>query len=362
MHGLGFDPSQLYDRLAKLDTAGLSFDGLEKCREVIPTEEEVKQLAAYRGDVEKLRDVERRLYKLAFLGRLPQRLQLMTFELQLDQWSVDIREDIGTLIAAAGQVKSSMQLRTVLRVVLLLGNFVNHGSTKSKQTKGFTVESLAKLAELKSPVSPSVTMLHYVAYRVVGGMSLQDAATNTICEELHLIKASSRIAIEEIRGKLDALGSGIRVLASEIKLSAKYDEEVVGSLKRLQARAESELEELTARFSVCESALLDLQHFFGEDPKKRNATALFVALGEFVHAFSKAAAELQRHPARFQDLCGAPSHAQEEEMLSTAISESRGKQTSSPRVMVPSDSLGGPASGQGSTSSELKTLRRCTSS
>jgi len=310
--GLGFPSSELNERLQTLNVQGLDLESLEKCKDVIPTEEEVERMSTFRGDPSTLRDVEQRLYPLCLLTRLPQRLNIMNFAVELQQVSADLKKEIETMTTAAEQVKTSRQLRTILRVVLTLGNFVNHGTTESLATKGFSVEALPKLIEMKSAIHPSVTMLHFVAYRVLGATTEPGCKVGqvpgdpcplrTLRDELNSVGAASRIMSNLIQKQLEAMEQKTKMVASEMKFASKYEPEAIDSLKRIQGQGEVWMDELTVKFNECERQLLDLLHFFGEDPKQRSVSALFATLQEFVDAFSRAVADIRRSPKKFHML------------------------------------------------------------
>lgn len=316
IRGLGFANSELCDRLRTISAKGLDAECIEKCAEVMPTEEEVKRLAAYRGDPASLRDVERQLLPLCAFNRLPQRIQLMTLEVRLGHVAGELARDLGTLVTGAEQVRSSKKLRAVLRVVLVLGNFMNHGSTdgSDRHTKGFSVESLPKLRDMKSPVHPSVTMLHYVAHIVssppkVSSKALPKAEAepdagqlSRLTDELSLASPAARVSMHDVRKELDLLGEEAKLASTELKQAARYEAEAAESIGRLQMKAELKLDELTASFNECERSVLELQHFFGEDPKLRSVNDLFTTLHAFAQAFDQASSDLRNHPARFAPL------------------------------------------------------------
>merc|ERR1719464_1625644 len=98
---------------------------------------------------------------------------MMSFDVQLQNVATELQESLITLRTAAAQMRSSKQLRTILVVVLVMGNFMNHGTVQDHRTKGFTLESLLKLLELKSPLHRSVSLVHYVAHRMFLGARRQ---------------------------------------------------------------------------------------------------------------------------------------------------------------------------------------------
>eukprot|EP00927_Polykrikos_kofoidii_P019709 TRINITY_DN19236_c0_g1_i1.p1 TRINITY_DN19236_c0_g1~~TRINITY_DN19236_c0_g1_i1.p1 ORF type:complete len:1317 (-),score=210.55 TRINITY_DN19236_c0_g1_i1:279-4103(-) len=338
--GLGFGMDELYNRLKTLDTKGVSVDSIEKCSELLPNDEEIGRFQAFRGDPSSLRDMEQRLLPLGSLSRAPQRLKLMIFDLELQQNVGEVREDIRILVQAVEQARNSKQLRKILKVVLVLGNFVNFGmdmksAMEEMPAKGFTVESLPRLIELKSPVHNSVTLLHYVAHLVltspgdeervladnpaglnqVGRTSpvMNDNVVTSLRSELSSVGAASRISVESICAQQDEWASQLTMVSNELNLSSKYEAEAILAMKQMHARAEQQLDELTVQSCECEKYLTDLVHFFGEDPKKTTALGLFSALHEFVDQFSKVADEIRKRPAKFQMLLSTGNEGPEEE-------------------------------------------------
>eukprot|EP00747_Dinoflagellata_sp_TGD_P030083 gnl/TRDRNA2_/TRDRNA2_134387_c2_seq1.p1 gnl/TRDRNA2_/TRDRNA2_134387_c2~~gnl/TRDRNA2_/TRDRNA2_134387_c2_seq1.p1 ORF type:complete len:468 (+),score=114.15 gnl/TRDRNA2_/TRDRNA2_134387_c2_seq1:2-1405(+) len=337
MARLGFNPSELCDRFKKLNTQDLSLDSLEKCRDLLPRDDEVKSLSLYKGDITALRDVEQRLRELSFVKRLPQRLELMIFDVQLAQLAAEIQESLCTLTTAAKQMRSSQQLRAILQVVLRLGNFVNYGTTHGcHQTKGFTMESLLKLLELKSLVVPQVTLVHYVAHRVLKLGTEAAPTLRALREELSLVGLASRVSMDETKQQLAAFREKTKAVGSELKRIAEYEPDALEAMQALQCRANLQLEELEDQFGACECLLLDLQHFFGENAKQRTASALFATMKMFVEAFSQAAEQLRKQPKKFELLLQkSPTAA-----AKTAKSKPRPNTSSLPSASPPSASPG----------------------
>lgn len=56
---------------------------------------------------------------------------------------------------------TSKSLKTVLAIILTLGNYMNGGNRTRGQADGFGLEILAKLRDVKSKDS-SVTLLHFI--------------------------------------------------------------------------------------------------------------------------------------------------------------------------------------------------------
>ena len=65
-------------------------------------------------------------------------------------------------VAAADLLLDSEALRFLLKVVLDIGNFLNSHSSRLSSASGYTLDTLLKLPDARSPVDKSVTLLHWL--------------------------------------------------------------------------------------------------------------------------------------------------------------------------------------------------------
>jgi len=179
-------------------------------------------------------------------------------------------------------------------------------------TKGFSIDALSKLSEMKSPIHPALTLLHFVAYEVLniakqapppsGGRlrsKCEPPALRLLRDELSLMAPASRILPATIQSQLEATAQETKMVANELRCSTKYEPEAVAAMQMLRSRGEVFLDELTASFSECERQAQEVMHFFGENSNHRGVSVLFSTLQEFVGEYSKAAMELCTQPKKF---------------------------------------------------------------
>lgn len=89
--------NQIVERIRQLDARDLTMEALEKCKEIIPTEQETKQLLAYDGDTNVLRDVERNMLPFCYLKRVPQKLDVLLYMVQSPAWRSDLQREAAIL-------------------------------------------------------------------------------------------------------------------------------------------------------------------------------------------------------------------------------------------------------------------------
>ena len=72
----------------------------------------------------------------------------------------DIRAKMSIILEASKEVRTSKKFRTILEIILALGNYLNQGSKGN--AKGFKLSSLKTICDTKSSSNKNFTLLHYV--------------------------------------------------------------------------------------------------------------------------------------------------------------------------------------------------------
>lgn len=132
-----------------------------------PKQNEVEQLKNFFDAppevVAKLGDAERFFLGIMNIPRLDSRLSAFLFKRTFEGHSKRLKEDIELALLAINELKSNVKFAKVLELVLNIGNFLNQG-TFNGNCFGFTIESLLKLKDTKSPTHPETSVLHYLAW------------------------------------------------------------------------------------------------------------------------------------------------------------------------------------------------------
>jgi len=94
-------------------------------------------------EIMQLEDAEERLRALIYMRQFQNRLS-------------ELRNDVKTVVDACDDVKISLELKKLLKIILTLGNRMNEGSNR-----GFTLDSLLKLSDAKA-FDKKTSILHFL--------------------------------------------------------------------------------------------------------------------------------------------------------------------------------------------------------
>eukprot|EP00929_Paragymnodinium_shiwhaense_P085529 TRINITY_DN4594_c0_g1_i1.p1 TRINITY_DN4594_c0_g1~~TRINITY_DN4594_c0_g1_i1.p1 ORF type:complete len:1515 (+),score=420.31 TRINITY_DN4594_c0_g1_i1:479-4546(+) len=150
---LGLPIEELRVVLESLDfDAKLAVEDLERLREIFPSQEQLKPLIEYAGDVSELRDVERQMLTLVSVGRLGPRLHILALKKGLLEKRQQFLEDISCIRSGVTELMQSPLLRDVLEAVLRMFNFINHGVDRLElnTARGFDITTALKVKEFKA--------------------------------------------------------------------------------------------------------------------------------------------------------------------------------------------------------------------
>ena len=78
----------------------------------------------------------------------------------------DILPKMSIILEASKEVRTSKKFRTILKIILALGNYLNQGPDAPGSSKGnamgFKLSSLKNICDTKSSTKKNFTLLHYV--------------------------------------------------------------------------------------------------------------------------------------------------------------------------------------------------------
>ncbi|GMF54014.1 unnamed protein product [Phytophthora fragariaefolia] len=147
--------------IMKMDSEVLTLDRVQGLIKILPTDEEIAAITGFSGDPTTLNGAELVLKELITVPRLKQRLSALETKHQFPALVRDLQTKINKIRVASNEIAQSSELKTILLVILQIGNKMNHGTARGG-AKGFRLNDLTKLVQLKS-VDKSITLLHYVA-------------------------------------------------------------------------------------------------------------------------------------------------------------------------------------------------------
>lgn len=123
-------------------------------------------------------DLEAFVYSVISIPDYEDRLRAVQFKLQLDERLTALGRAVQQLGAACDEVERSRDLQAVLKVVLAVGNFMNHGG-KVGGASGFRVDALPKLKLVRATRGQrDRTLLHFIAAQLAKWRPAAPAASS----------------------------------------------------------------------------------------------------------------------------------------------------------------------------------------
>ncbi|KAJ3164400.1 hypothetical protein HK101_000443 [Irineochytrium annulatum] len=267
LRGLPISTQALKEAILKVDDSFLTLERLNTLMQCVPNEEEIDAVRAYDGDVQQLGNAERYVLVVSTVPRLHQRLQSMIFRQKFNEIVAEAGPQLATIRDAVEAISRSDSLATIMRYVLVIGNYMNAGTFRG-QALGFRVEVLGRLQETKSNDvgvcrARAPTLLHYVARRME---ELNQSLSGL--QGLKPVEAAARMPISELLATIKSLAAGIEAIQ---KLLAEFvkDEKADGDwfhevMESFALTADVRLKSIVDAASGIEKELDDLLETFGE--------------------------------------------------------------------------------------------------
>lgn len=168
---LSVSTEDLCDDLKSLDfiSQRVRLEDVELALGKLPTASESKQLLEHVGHAEELRDVERKLLPICMLQNAEVRLKLFHTALTHTEQFRHLLERFRSMQEAAAEVVQSERLHALLRMVLKVANFINHGGEQG--AKALPVRSLRAFASFRVG---GASALHYLCLTLCSAAFLRD--------------------------------------------------------------------------------------------------------------------------------------------------------------------------------------------
>jgi len=146
----------------------------------------------------------------------------MQYRRKLDLEIEELRPDLNTLRHASREIRSSAKFKQTLLLILSIGNTLN-GSTFRGNAQGFTLDSLLKLKETRTPRGGKEcpTLLHYVAKVLLK----KDPKLALFIDEMPNVEAAARVSVQTVLHNVQTLVSGMAAVNEELGIARKSKRE-----------------------------------------------------------------------------------------------------------------------------------------
>nr|XP_006817418.1 PREDICTED: uncharacterized protein LOC100376574 [Saccoglossus kowalevskii] len=201
--------------ILSMDSMAMNREAIEKVLTMLPTEEEktkIKEAVLTNPEVP-LGTAEQFLLTLASISELSARLNLWLFKLEYESMEQEVAEPLMDLKKGMEELKVNKTFKQILATLLTIGNFLN-----DSQSKGFQLEYLAKVPEVKDTVRKQ-TLLYHLCNTVME--TFPD--TSDLYSEIGPITRCSKVDFDEVAHDLSNMEKRCKESWDHLKAIVKHD-------------------------------------------------------------------------------------------------------------------------------------------
>jgi hypothetical protein len=284
--------AQVAKAIQNLDESVVSGQQIATLGTVWPTPEDIAQVTEYAssgGDVSKLAPAEQFVLELNAVPALLQRMKAFRFKSEYETKKAEIKPDIQSVHTACKQVRASEKLRSLLEIVLHVGNFLNQGGNKG-QSWGFKLRDLQKLGEAKTTDNKSnlLTVLVELVQR-------EKADLLEVAKDLDAIEAAQRVNLQQLQSELAKLTKELEVVKNSASTvpSAGEDDQYHAKVTEFSALMTEEVTKMNSDLTDMQAAYEAVVTYFVEDPKTMGPDEFFALFTTFVKSLDETVKKIE---------------------------------------------------------------------
>lgn len=271
--------------ILRCDTTVLDSNILQQLMQLLPPPDQLKKLEECKAKGEELSNPELFAATVGEVKRLNARLNSLNFKLTLPDLIQDVKPDIVAATEACSEVRNSEKFATVLKLILLFGNYMNTGS-KNEQAFGFEINYLTKLTNTKD-LENKRTLLHYLAETVE---AKYPNALDFYEDFIHVDKAA-RVSLENLQKNMRQMSVSVKNLEGDLqnnKIPQNDDDKFAEVMGDFAVECRKQVELLESMQSKMENSFKTLSEYYAFDPNKYTLEEFFTDIKIFKDAFKQA--------------------------------------------------------------------------
>ncbi|XP_077982193.1 uncharacterized protein LOC144437183 isoform X2 [Glandiceps talaboti] len=201
--------------ILNMDSVAMNKEAIEKILTMLPTEEEkakINDAITANPDVP-LGTAERFLLILSSITELNARLNLWLFKLDYESMEQEVAEPLMDLKKGMEDLRDNKTFKRILSILLAIGNFLN-----DKQSKGFQLDYLAKVPEVKDTVRKQSLLYHLCTM-----MQEKFPESSDLYSEVAPITRCSKVEFDQVSENLSTMEKRCKESWEHLKAIAKHD-------------------------------------------------------------------------------------------------------------------------------------------
>ncbi|XP_041128327.1 FH2 domain-containing protein 1-like [Polyodon spathula] len=254
---------------------------LQELCKLLPEDGEVKKLRAFRGSLTRLTEADLFMVLLVQVPSYKERLQCMVLKEEFTPHIENLKYAICTMTFAARELLNCVDLHTVIRLVLKLGNYMNAGGYAGSAV-GFRMTSLLKLVDTKAN-KPGMNLMHYVVMEA----EKKDVSLLNFSNQLLHIGPAARFLKQEVEADFQKEVKRV----ADMQLIVERHEELQEQMTSFIQEAEKQLTEVNSSLQALSSVSHSLAEYFCEDPEQFKLEECCSIFHSFCEKFLRATQE-----------------------------------------------------------------------
>lgn len=262
-------------------------DMLEQLLKFVPEKSDIELLEEHKNELERMARADRFLYDMSRINHYQHRLQSLYFKKKFAERLEEVKPKINALSLASREVTKSGSLRSLLEIVLAFGNYMNKGQRGNAY--GFKINSLNKIADTKSSIDRSITLLHYL----ITVLEQKYPKVMKFSEELDNVPKAAKVNMTELEKEIGNLRSGLKLIEAELQHQQAQSSQ--GPVDKFIPVVSQFITVATFSFSEVEESLSEAKELFakalshyGEDSSNIQPDEFFGIFDSFMTSFSDA--------------------------------------------------------------------------
>lgn len=281
---LKMDANELRSAVMNMDESLLTPDKVGMLINIAPTPEETGALQAFDGDASMLGRVDKLLLELTMIAHFKEQLQCLNIKYSFAEQARELENVLSTCSQAVAQMRESQKLKSLLKVILRVGNFMNGGSRRGGSF-GVKLDVLKKFETSKSK-SGKFTLVHYV----VQTLQKVDASALDLRRDLSASAEAAKYTVGQLQGDFAVLQKGMKTVKNEVAWANKSEAapNFATLMGPFAAAAEKTVEDIENRLKTLKKDFEGLVTTYGENAAKTELDAFFKQIDNFCMVFEQA--------------------------------------------------------------------------
>ena len=291
---LSIPAEEIKDAITQFKTKVLNQNSIELLKLIAPEPDEIALVRNYLNDpknqLESLKTAERFIAAILDVPRFNNKIVVMDLRYDFENQVEYLANTLQQVRSAVDSVMGSIALKRALGAVLLIGNFINHGTFRGA-AEGFKLRTLQAMSQLRTNTPKECqSLLHFLVYHA----SQKD---KTILEVKNIdLQDVVNISMSTVVSSIKKLENGLQIVNKELEMCEQSSKETVfvESASSFAAGAKVDFELVQKAYKETSSLLDKFADFFCIDRKSFNFEETVRTLKSFIDAFKQAAQDVER--------------------------------------------------------------------